>query len=104
MKNPKEYRSNKLHARLSFDEGYAERPIYSIKASTGEKVKAFDMIDLILTNFNITINECKIYLKKKQELFVEEMKELAKLSPTINWSRDEMGNIQSPFRSKKKLY
>lgn len=101
MRNHKEWRGSKLKARLSFDEGYTERPIYSIKASTTEKEKGIDMIELILTNFNITIREVGEYIKKKRISLVNEMKALAKTSPTINWTRDEHGNIASPFRSNK---
>lgn len=105
MKLKKLYRSNNLHARLSFNDGYAETPIYSIKAVTSEKNKGFDMIDLIMDNFNIICKEIKLHREAVKSQLLEELNHLDKkiISPPIILNRDEKGNLVSPFASKKKL-
>ncbi len=93
---------NNLRARLSFDEGFAENPLYSIRAFTNEKDKGIDMIDLVKTNFSICEEDIRRHMENK-------MKEWQKdsMKPTeypkgsepkrIVWKRDERGNIISPF-------
>jgi len=80
-----------LRAKLTFDDGYAENPIYLIKAITTEKDKGLDMVDLIRNNFNLTLEEIRKNFLKKLE---EERKKI--------WTRDERGNITSPFRKELK--
>lgn len=105
MKSNKEYRSSKLRASLNFNDGYAERPIYSIKAITSEKEKGLDMIDLIMDNFNIISNEIEKHRKIIQAQILQEMNHLNNeiISPPLKLKRDENGNLVSPFASKKKL-
>ncbi len=105
MKSPKSYRSSRLRAHLSFNDGYAERPIYSIKAITSEKNKGFDMIDLIMDNFNIVSREIEEHREVVKAQILEEMNHLSKnvISPPIKLNRDERGNLISPFANKKKL-
>lgn len=102
MKNLKDYKRNKLRARLSFDEGYAERPIYSIKSTTTEKHKGLAMIKLIFDNFNLTIDNYLKYIEEETESLIEEVNGMSKEErPRLH--RDEWGNLSSPFASKKKL-
>ncbi len=105
MRNPKEYRSHKLNVRLSFNEGYAELPIYSIKASTSEKEKGFDMIHLICDNFNINIRQYDSYLEEKNKKLMKEVNgfENKPFTEKVHWTKDEQGNIISPFKTKKIL-
>lgn len=95
----KEYRNAKLQARLSFNEGYAEHPIYSIKAFTSEKEKGFNMAKLILDNFGFSIIDLEDHLDKKDKEMVKDMKDLAngKKDPKDGWTRDERGNLVSPW-------
>lgn len=105
MKKDKSYRSSKLKARLSFNDGFAERPIYSIKAVTTEKNKGLSMVELIMNNFNITVQEIEYHKKVVKSQILEEMNNLDRkiLSPPSKFPRDDSGNIISPFASKKKL-
>jgi len=99
----------RLRAKLSFDEGYAENPIYSIKAFTNEKNRGIDMIELIKNNFHINKEDINLAFKKKMEEWQEDFqkptiysKEVEKTLKKIEWTRDEKGNIISPFSIKKK--
>lgn len=97
-----------LKAKLSFNDGYAERPIYTIKANIGEKEKGLYMIELIQDNFNISIEEVIIHRDKIEKEIIEEMKLMSSLNSQIfeknsPLNRDEKGNLVSPFRSEKKL-
>ena len=56
---------NKLKARLSFDDGFAESPLYSIKAFTNEKDKGISMIELIQDNFSISSLDVKEFQQNK---------------------------------------
>lgn len=103
-RNPRklhDYRSARLKARLSFDEGYAEKPVYSIKGWVSEKQKGLDMMELIENNFNITLMDREEDMKNKQKEFLEEMKDLStgekEVSPRDKWTRDEKGNLVSPW-------
>ncbi len=106
MRNKKEYRRNKLRARLSFDEGLVERPIYSIKAETTEKRKGLAMVQLIFNNFNLTLDNYIQYIEEEQRKLIEEINGMERKPfspPTIpKLHRDEKGNLASPFRTKKK--
>ena len=90
IKKDKFQRINLLRAKLSFDDGFAEHPIYVIKATTNEKKKGLYMLELIENNFNITIED-------KRNEFIKKVREQDK----IKWTRDEKGNIISPFNIKK---
>lgn len=105
MKSNKTYRSSRLNARLSFNDGYAESPIYSIKAVTSEKGKGFDMIDLIMDNFNIISNEIIEHRRIVKAQILEEMNHLSNkiMFPPIKLNRDNKGNLVSPFATNKKL-
>lgn len=105
MKTDKSYRSSKLKASLNFNDGYAERPIYSIKAITSEKPKGLDMIDLIMDNFNIVSGEVEEHRKAVKAEILKEMNGLRKtiVPPITKLNRDEKGNLISPFASKVKF-
>ncbi len=94
----------RLRARLSFDDGFAERPIYSIKAFTNEKGKGVSMIELIQDNFDITSLDIKNYQQMKFNELTSDFQELEKKTKrkSIQWLRDEKGNIISPFGNKAK--
>lgn len=104
MNKNKVYRSSKLRARLSFNDGYAENPMYSMKAVTSEKNKGMDMVILIQDNFNFTDEELKQYKNFIKEEMIEEINNLSSnlISPPIKLNRDERGNLVSPFASKNK--
>ncbi len=107
MKNNKSknsrYIRSKLKARLSFDDGYVEKPIYSIKAFTNEKGKGINMIGLIRDNFNITREDIKEHqqiefneLTNDFEMLEKQVKDRKK----VEFTRDERGQIMSPFGNK----
>ncbi len=94
---------NILKARLSFNDGYAERPLYSIKANTNEKEKGINMVELIKDNFNITQSDIKEFQKIQFNELSSDFEELEKKMvdrKPIKWERDERGNIISPFGNK----
>ena len=95
----------RLRAKLSFDDGFAERPLYSIKAFTNEKGKGINMIDLIRDNFDVSNLDLKEYQKDKFTELTRDFEELEeeKITRTpIKWTRDEKGQIISPFGNKAK--
>ncbi len=104
-KNKKFIGSRDLRAKLSFDQGWAEKPIYVIKASTNEKSKGVSMIELIKQNFGLSDLEIKERLKILNE---EAMTPTVVAKPfsqkVIKLERDSKGNIVSPFKSNRKLY
>lgn len=97
---------NNLRAKLSLDDGFAERPIYSIKGRTTEKDKGISMLELIEDQFNISKEDREKAFRKKMNDF----NDLA-MQPTeypkgfepekIKFTRDSKGNLASPFRTKK---
>ena len=101
----KPFSSGRTRAKLSFDDGFAERPFYAIKAFTTEKHKGMDMLDLIIQNFGISEKEMKEAFRIKMEEFNYDA-----MQPTIapkgfkqeeiKFTRDEKGNIISPFKTK----
>ncbi len=104
MKHKGFFGLGKLRARLTFNDGFAEKPLYSIKAVTTEKNKGHDMIQLIMNNFNITHQEIFREEQKLHETMRSEVP-LMKYHQNTNdpFTRDEKGNIVSPFRSTRKL-
>ena len=104
MKNKRtHHNAGVMRAKLTFDEGFAENPIYKVKAMTTEKDKGILMIDLIQQNFNISIEEFKKGLIRlngdamrptiiPQEIEIKQTR--------IKWTRNDKGNIISPFKSR----
>lgn len=78
-----------------------------IKAKTTEKEKGIMMLDKIENQFNISEVDRKSFrkeLKEREEKEFDEMREQAKERKDKDpFTRDEQGNIVSPFASKKKL-
>ena len=103
-----------LRARLTLDDGFAENPVYKIVGNTTEKKKGIMMLTLIENSFNISEKDRKEAIKKTLEDL--DHREKVAFTPTIipgeikkrqkkeliTWTRDEKGNIVSPFRSRKK--
>lgn len=107
MKRFEDKPKKKLRFKLSADEGFQERPIYTIKAWNTELEKGIGMIELIENNFSISkkdreekrekeIMETKLEIDKRQDF-------IKQIQKPIEWQRDDKGNIVSPFASKKKL-
>lgn len=91
-----------LTAKLTFfDWGWADNVIFSLKAMITEKHKGFLMIEKIKMFFNINnkdiINNEEQHIKRE----INDIKEMQKEKSKIKWTRDEQGNIISPFRTKK---
>ncbi len=91
-KKKAEIRKSYITAKLVFfDWGWADNIIYKIKGKETEKNKGLTMISKIKELFGIRNNEIKEHDSKVRD------EELDK----IQWTRDEKGNIISPFRSRK---
>ncbi len=91
-KKKAEIRKNYISAKLVFfDWGWADNIIYKIRGKVSEKDKGLTMISKIKEFFGIT-NKCIENHEKK--VSAEEVDK-------IRWTRDEKGNIISPFRSKR---
>lgn len=97
---------SKLRCRLSFDEGYAERPLYSIKAFTNEKDKGINMVDLIQNNFDINSMDIKEFHEANINILANDFQDLKNIPRTLReplkLTRDEQGNLMSPFGNKAK--
>ena len=82
-----------LTAKLTFfDWGWADNIVFKLIARVSDREKGFVMIERIKTFFNINNNDI---IKNEKETIKEEMNQ------QIKWTRDEEGNIVSPFKSKK---
>ncbi|KKL49764.1 hypothetical protein LCGC14_1824460 [marine sediment metagenome] len=87
-----ENRKNYITAKLVFyDWGWADNIIFRIKGKVSEKNKGLEMINKIKEFFGIRNNDIEEHESEVRDEEVER----------INWTRDERGNIISPFRSKK---
>jgi len=98
MRKKKNIHLSGLRAKLTFDEGFAERPVYSIKAVTTEKDKGINMMELIENTFNISDFDREDSKRRK----VEEFENINQHQ--IRWTRDAKGEIISPFRSDRKVF
>lgn len=98
-------RSNRrtLRAKLSFDEGFAENPIYTIKAFTNEKDKGIYMLKLIEDNFLISFADRILHDKIEMKSIENETNKFKESDDgkSVTWTRNEKGNIISPFSKKK---
>jgi len=101
MKNKKIFNRNNssiMRAKLSFDEGFAERPIYTIKGFVTEKEKGVNMIELIRDNFGICDEDMRKVIRERLEEYnknfftpIEKMRK--SVAKPVEWKRDERGNI-----------
>lgn len=84
------------------------KTLYGIKATLGEKNKAFLMLDKIQSDFNITdwdIKKWREEILNKEIVNIEELTKQAESNEKKKpFTRDEYGQIKSPFASKRKLY
>ena len=94
-----------MRAKLVFDEGFAEKPVYRIKAFVSEKRKGLDMMDLIQKNFSITDSEWRNRYRENMKDVLADPNFFNKdsMDRKVRWTRDDKGNITSPFRSNRKL-
>ena len=96
MKPKKQIRKGVLTAKLTFfDWGWADNVIYTQKARVNEKEKGIQMISKIKHFFGIANKD----IKESEEITIKyEVEKIRKDDP---WTRDEKGNIASPFRTKR---
>ncbi len=95
-----------LRAKLTFDDGLAERPIDRIVAFSTEKTKGMQMLERIEDRFGISQQDRESFFQDKLKEFkampiAEETKEVSSIVNKL--TRDERGNLASPFRSKKRI-
>jgi hypothetical protein len=88
-----------LLAKLSFTDGFWERPVYLLKGKTTEKHVGVGMINLLKDNFNINDEDLK---RAKLEEIEQIKKDILPPSNSNKILRDEKGRIISPFASKLK--
>ncbi len=87
-----ENRKNYITVKLIFyDWGWADNIIYKIKGKVSEKNKGLTMIQKIKELFGIRNTDIEEYEVKVRNDEIDRIK----------WTRDERGNIISPFRLKK---
>lgn len=67
------------------------------KAKVTEKKMGIYMISQILSRFNLTIKEFQEFATDE---LVNEAKEQRNIRKPVEWTRDELGNIVSPFKTK----
>ncbi len=86
----------------AFESFRKENPIYRCQSNSNDKNKGNMMIKYLKDLFNIGAIDEQEYFKKE----VEEQKKLISNknfgSTKIDWTRDEKGNIISPFSAKLK--
>lgn len=86
-KQRKERKKSSVTAKLIFyDLGWREKVIYKFQSSCNNKSNGLMMIETIRNYFGITDND-----EKNNKLIIER-----EVTP-IKWTRDEEGNIVSPF-------
>lgn len=84
----KDHRKSYVTAKLVFfDWGWADNIIYKLRGKTTEKNKGLMMIQKIKEFFSINGKEIKEHEEKENKKEVNRIK----------WTRDEEGNIISPF-------
>ncbi len=89
--NRKSFLTAKL---LVYDWGWADEIIYKLKAKTTEKLKGVVMVEKIKEIFGINESD----LHKHQEKEIEMQRQI---QTPVEWTRDEKGNIVSPFKKKE---
>lgn len=88
-----------LTAKLTFfDWGWADNVVFSVKAKVSEKYKGLQMIERIKMFFGISNKEI---VRNEEDNLKTEIAEIKGNKSKIKWTRDEEGNITSPFKSKK---
>ncbi len=106
-------RLGSTRAKLTFDDGFAEKPTHRIIGFTTEKDKGISMLELIQNKFNISEYEFKEAFKKKLSEWQKEFQEPTEYKKTYpkkfslkdekpQFTRDERGQIISPFGEKAK--
>ncbi len=104
------FRREGLRAKLSFDDWFAEDPLYVIKATTNEKKKGLKMLELIENNFNISKKDREDFITNRLRELNEDAMTPTKLPKSmgdrqVKFIRDlETGQIVSPFKSKRKVF
>lgn len=97
MAKNKEHKKPFATAKLIFyDWGWRENIIYRLSARCNEKGKGLMMINAIKNYFGISDSD----ERKDEEIRIR--REVRAIRP-IKFTRDEKGNLASPFRTKKKL-
>ena len=95
MVKSKEHKKPFATAKLIFyDWGWRENVIYRLTAGCNEKNRGLLMIAAIKNYFGISSAD----EKKDEEIRIK--REIRAIRP-IKFTRDEKGNLASPFRSKK---
>lgn len=104
-KDKKIIKKPNVTAKLTFfDWGWADNILFSLKAKASEKYKGLLMIEKLKLFFGISNNEIVTNEKEHIEREMEEIEKMNKLNRSkskIDWTRDEKGNIVSPFRTRK---
>jgi len=103
MKKIKHIPSGVMRVKLIVDQGFAERPVYSIKATTNEKEKGINMIELTSNIFSISNKDMMEAVDRKLKEWDLDSRQptIIKGTPQVKWTRDERGNIVSPFKKKE---
>ena len=110
FKNSDKYKkSGIIYYNLTISENNPfPKTLYGIKATINEKNKAFLMLDKIQSDFNINDWDIKRWREKILNKEVINIKELTEQTESKEkkkpFTRDEFGQIKSPFASKRKLY
>ncbi len=92
MKTKKKIMKGVLTAKLTFfDWGWADNVVYRQKARVNEKEKGIKMISKLKEFFGITNKD----IKENEIITIRHEVE------KIKWTRDNEGNIISPFDTKK---
>lgn len=95
--NNKIHKKSYLTAKLTiFDWGWPDKIIFGLKGKQNEKGKGMLMIDRLKDLFGISNSDITTH---EEESIQKEVKKMEK----IKWTRDDKGNIISPYRSKKEL-
>ena len=98
-KTLKESRKGYLTAKLSiFDWGWAENILFKLKAKQSEKNKGLIMIQKLKELFGISNHDIQLHERK---IINDEVRKITFTRDVF--TRDERGNIVSPFRSKRKI-
>lgn len=91
-------------AKLSFTDGWAERPIYNLRGKTTEKPVGIAMVELVKSQFNLSNEEIEKAKKEEIEQVKRDVQEYVPFQSNYGKiTRDSKGRIVSPFAARKKL-
>ena len=96
--------NNNIIAKVTaFEENKREKPHYKAEAHQNEKEKGIGMISYLKNLFGVGSSDERKFERQEQIRQRRENSKEIEEKRKIRWTRDEKGNIQSPFFKPKEM-